>query len=979
MQIKPYVFLCCLLFIPFILQGQFLAADINKSAVGSNPTLVRAGLNQIVFTASSDKYGRELFINKGTVSGSQLVKDLSPGTGSSEFWDISLIDTTCYFVTSIGAQTLEFWRFSMNNLNPVLLRSLPANGISGGQNGRFIKLADQVYFIYRNVNSRMELWKTDGTSAGTDRVFEFGQNVLPYKFEVYNNQLIFLAEDNAGRAQIWKSDGTTNGTSVVKSVDTEFGIFEFIVFKNLLYFVANDGTSGRELWQSDGTAEGTKLFADLAPGNAGINPSNLKVAGNTLFFIATDASNGYELWRSEGTPASTQLLKDIRPGTAGSSPYNFRSANNLLFFLANDGVNGVELWKSDGTATGTQLIKDIFAGSDSAFRNVPFQSTNSNAYFFFVANDSQLGKGLWRTDGTPQGTLRLKDIALGANDSGPTELAASQNEAYFVTQDGVNGLELWKTDGTIQGTQILTQLNAKGAGSSPNRLMVLKNQLIFSAKTETEGFELWKSDGTAAGTQLVKDIFPGTGSSNFALNLIYKDQVFFTAENKQQNRQIWKSDGTSEGTALLKNFNESGGGSSTEGMAVLKDKLIFNAFRLEEGEELWISDGTEAGNKVLKDINPVGQSLPLIPFPPVILGDSLLFFQAHDGITGTELWKTNGTAQGTSLVANIRPVDENPNFFNFHISMMTKVGDRMFFAADDNFNGKELWITDGTGVGTRLIKDIAPGFSSSNPNNGIAFKGQLFFLANDRSSGFELWKSDGTEAGTVLVKDIAIGSTSAFPGGFTIHNDELYFVVNEAGPENNGLWETDGSSEGTTRVAPALGNTLSFLRQPFSFGSYLYFSSDDGVHGQELWRSDGTDIGTAMLLDLNKGSASSEPEFFTPYKKDLYFSADDGIHGRELWRLLSDNVVSTDEPRKAEILVFPNPAIDQLVVRRNVENGKLVARLYDANGRTVVQPTLLNEESTELNVDTLPNGIYFLEIRAEGSLERKVKKVVIVR
>ena len=405
MQTKPYVFLCCLLFIPFLLQGQFLAADINKSAVGSNPAFVRAASNYLVFTASNDQFGRELFINKGPVSRPQLVKDLNPGTGSSEFWDITLIDSTCYFVTSTGAQTLEFWRFSMNNLNPVLLRSLPANGISGGQNGRFIKLGDQVYFIYRNVSSRMELWKTDGTPGGTDRVFEFGQNVLPNKFEVYNNQLIFLAEDNTGRSQIWKSDGTTNGTSVVKSVDTEFGIFEFIVFKNLLYFVANDGTSGRELWQSDGTAEGTKLFADLAPGNAGINPSNLKVAGNTLsfsrqpfsfgsylYFSSDDGVHGQELWRSDGTDQGTIMLPDLNKGSASSEPEFFTPYRKDLYFSADDGIHGRELWRllSDNVVSTSETeIAEMLIFPNPATDKLTIRKTEENKNLQIRLHDAQ--------------------------------------------------------------------------------------------------------------------------------------------------------------------------------------------------------------------------------------------------------------------------------------------------------------------------------------------------------------------------------------------------------------------------------------------------------------------------------------------------------------------------------------------------------------------------------------------------------------
>jgi ELWxxDGT repeat protein len=429
MQKKNFCLLLLVFVFPLLLNSQSLAADINKSKVGSNPGFVRAGLNHLVFTASNDKYGRELFVSNGQENSVNLAKDLTPGNASTLFLDVSVIDSACFFVTSTNAETTELWYTNLSNPNPKLLKTnTGGGGFLIGQNGNLIKLGDQFFFLLRNAAAISELWKTDGTVAGTLRVFAFNRNVFPSKLGVYKNQLIFLAENSAGLNQLWKSDGTSTGTALIKSVDTQNGIFEYAVYKDSIYFVANDGISGWEMWRSDATAEGTQLFVDLIPGNGSGSPSNLKVAGKILFFSAFDAANGSELWCTEGTIQSTQMLKDLRPGTASSAPYNLKSVNNTLFFLANDGVNGVELWKSDGTARGTQLVKDIFPGSESAFKFVSFQSVSTDSYFYFVANDGLQGKGLWRSDGTLAGTLRLKDVVLGPNVSGPTELMALKND-----------------------------------------------------------------------------------------------------------------------------------------------------------------------------------------------------------------------------------------------------------------------------------------------------------------------------------------------------------------------------------------------------------------------------------------------------------------------------------------------------------------------------------------------------------------------
>ncbi|MBK9490946.1 MAG: hypothetical protein IPO07_20755 [Haliscomenobacter sp.] len=306
---------CCILLLitlfPFLLKSQFLVTDINKSAVGSDPSFVRASLEHFVFTALSDQYGRELFISNGTESGTKLIKDINVGNASSQFWGLSIIDTTCYFITSIDAEALQYWRTSLKNPEPVLLKTFTVNGIASGQNGQFTKFGDHVYFLHRNENYLMELWKTDGTPEGTTRVFEFGRNIFPSQLSVFKNQLIFLAENNAGLSQLWKSDGTSNGTALIKSVDNQYGTFEYTVFKDTIYFVANDGISGWELWQSDGTASGTKLFLDLIPGAMSVFPLIYGCFGNNLF-LPLIRCEWCQIVATEGSVLSTQLVKDIR-------------------------------------------------------------------------------------------------------------------------------------------------------------------------------------------------------------------------------------------------------------------------------------------------------------------------------------------------------------------------------------------------------------------------------------------------------------------------------------------------------------------------------------------------------------------------------------------------------------------------------------------------------------------------------------------
>jgi ELWxxDGT repeat protein len=171
-----------------------------------------------------------------------------------------------------------------------------------------------------------------------------------------------------------------------------------------------------------------------------------------LMFVASHRSTGTELWRSDGTSAGTTMVQDILPGAASSGLWYLTPFNGMLFFTASDGSSGYELWRSDGTSAGTTLVRDIVPGEGSAFP--AFFSpclTSGGDYLFFVADDGQHGRELWRSDGTSDGTALVRDILPGAVGSSPANLFFSGSRLFFAANDG-DGYGLWRSDSTTEST-----------------------------------------------------------------------------------------------------------------------------------------------------------------------------------------------------------------------------------------------------------------------------------------------------------------------------------------------------------------------------------------------------------------------------------------------------------------------------------------------------------------------------------------------
>ncbi|MGL6045617.1 MAG: Ig-like domain-containing protein [Vogesella sp.] len=398
--------------------------------------------------------------------------------------------------------------------------------------------------------------------------------------------------------------------------------------------------------------------------------------------------------------------------------------------------------------------------------------------------------------------------------------------------------------------------------------------VLFQAKDDSGGdnTQPWVTDLTGTGTKMLKQI--GV-LGNLAVNVgttsganyfdMGNGKALFQANNGTTGSELWVTDGSTAGTIMLKDLIPGSTPShpTINGMARLGNgKVVF----APNGGELWITDGTVAGTVQLKDLDTASSTASFYGnvtaskewgyHPPIIgadftnIGDGKVIFQAKTSKNGVELWITDGTASGTRLLADIAPNTQSSNPGGF-----TNLGNgKTLFYADNGTNGSELWVTDGTTAGTKMVKDISPIDSSSPYSFTSMGNGKALFMATTQQYGRELWVTDGTDAGTTLVKDITPGTASSQPATLYEMND-----------------------------LTAIGN-----------GKYLFSAIQSASGTSAVWVTDGTTAGTVMLKDLDVGVNAgwqygvgyypNSPYMFTPLGNGYaLFAGATPAKGRELW------------------------------------------------------------------------------------------------
>jgi ELWxxDGT repeat protein len=364
--------------------GTVMVADINPGSAGSYPGNLTNVNGELFFSATDGTHGYQLWKSDGTAAGTTMFADINRQPQNEELKYLTNVNGTLFF-SNAG----NLWKSDGTAAGTA--------GVSGAVTSTqdLANVNGELYFSGAGGDG-LQLWKSDGTAAGTVEVkdiypgiytgyYDYGlpRNSSPRYLTNVNGTLFFAATDANGK-ELWKSDGTAAGTVSLNSVEPD----DLTNVNNTLYF-----STGEQLCKSDGTAAGTVEVAGFPGGRI----RYLTNVNGELFFAANDGTHGTELWKSNGTAAGSVMVADIVPGSYGSYPYDLTNVNGEVYFAADDGTHGNELWKSDGTAAGTVLVADIDPGSGSSG---PSNLTNLNGTLLFAAYDGT-GRELWEVPASP--------------------------------------------------------------------------------------------------------------------------------------------------------------------------------------------------------------------------------------------------------------------------------------------------------------------------------------------------------------------------------------------------------------------------------------------------------------------------------------------------------------------------------------------------------------------------------------------------
>lgn len=653
-----------------------------------------------------------------------------------------------------------------------------------------------VFFFGTSSAYGRELWKTDGTIAGTTLVKDifpgpYSSITFSDKLYSFNNKIVFAARDNNYNLGLWSTDGTDINTVSFSSLDPNATLydFDFKNYENLLFKVNGD------LWKTDGTASGTTVIYNNIP-----NINKLTYFKNNTY-IDTNVGiyfvDQIDQVNSLGNPSGA-VLQIISPSNNGNylalKEYN-NDASKVYFF---DGTNLSQSnikFNTDKNFIEYQN-KLVFSGYVDSY--VDYYTTYKNTELFSYGPSSNISEV-------------EKDLIYSSHGA-PRFYTELNGEVYFLARDGYY-YQVYKIDSNNNMIKLSDNLRESFQNdvADYNPVAVSGNYIYFHGS---------KLIQTNAITNAIQQISPPLNDKIYGTYSLNNDKILVKTFNFSDNyMRMWSLDNTTASFTLLTERPVNTFPSSMYNVDIdfaKTDSGIYFKMLNNSTTEIWKSDGTAAGTIKIKDLyNIYAFNSFLSP-----LNNKVFFSDSQNFGDNTKLYYINEVTNQVKLVKDSYSFIDGKSF--------VKNDKLYFFSATNNGYVIALNATDGTLQNTQVITQI-----NSQGAQVIKKCGNFnYFLDGNRQ---KLFRTDGTATGSILAATGTQGYSS-----LNCMNNELYGITSL-----QKVFKTNGNTGGYQELSFSVNNQLLqqpnylWLRSLFTYNSKMYFSVDlYNTHGEELFITD---------------------------------------------------------------------------------------------------------------------------------------------
>lgn len=914
--------------------------------------------NKIFFTAVSTNQdilsSRKVFVKQNLTS-----QAIPLSINNNQYNSISIIGklgSVVFIIVEINYNTdKQLWRTDGTQAGTYLVKSI--TGSANTDLTRFNFLNDKFFFSYYNTNSH-HLWASDGTSANTNQIGSF---TTLTDLSNINGNIVFSTQNNNNNTVIYKSNGTSAGTTIINSFPAGvYPIYQIVSSSSFFYFLKSQNGSS-QLCKSDlfGTITVIKNLQQFE--------TNLKAAfiNNKLVFSTRENINGLNSSVLNSYDEIDNLISTITiyPFISNIIPFN-----NKVYFDITDSNNNYSIASSDGTVNGTQNVTNIY--------NIPNlyllqRSKDSKFLIFQDTDDSYL---LDEFTILPRKIIK-ESPSFEFNNLLDFTFYDNFN-VLFAGKNKKNGNELFINSNNT--STLLEDVNHFGGTPFVNPIELNGKVIFFGGDYSSGSYEPTISDGTTSGTKIIKDLNPGGfGSTHSSDNPAFfknGNKLFFRCSNEIATNEPCVTDGTETGTKLIKKLSIYNNGSLATDpyfMHLNDNEVLFAADGNNNNStgdyNLWKTDGTEVGTVFVHSVYPSKGTYDHKISSAKI--NSYVYFTGQTDLNDNpSIWKTDGSTIGTQFVKSF-PIPTN-NYYYFP-KIIAQYNNKLFIIASHWSASSILYMYDtntDTLIQLRVFSSISPNFHTNNNN--------LYFIADNKLLTVNLITNQ------IFESSYNTGMSNYV--SFKQCNDNLFVHLSDVNMYNSSLFLINNQNsqqvilpDGAITASTCINEKLLYVSRTTTSLVQKVIKITDGNNFTNinlLQNNQSIDFINYPLNNVSDVFKAGNYIYFHLFIPQLNYDGSELYSISNLNQFLNSKEENISyQNNQNTINIYPNPTSDYININSNKKITLKNIYLYDISGKEILIKTPTHNR---IDLSNLPSGVYIIKIMTDiGTFNKKILKI----